>query len=154
MSKTRISITWFLAFASMCWIALALLCPVAAYLNWPLTPFLYTFFSPVCHQLPERCFHLFAEPVGVCTRCLGIYCGFSLGLLLWPFIPGLRRVLLNRPRIMLLFIIPTGLDLLLENTHASRYFSGLIASFPVALFVWIAVEQFGDSLHQFARRNS
>jgi len=154
MSRTRISTSWLLAFASTCWVTLALLCPVAANLNWPLTPFLYSFFSPVCHQLPERCFNLFGEPVGVCARCLGIYCGVWLGFVIWPLIPGLSQVLLDRPRLMFLFVIPTGLDLLLVNAHASRYFSGLIASFPVALFIWVAVKQLGESLHHFARRPS
>jgi hypothetical protein len=45
-----------------------------------------------------------------------------------------------------------GFDLLIENTHASRYFSGLIASFPIALFLWVAAEQFGASFHDFTRR--
>jgi len=29
----------------------------------------------VCHQLPERTFHVSAGPLAVCARCLGLYLG-------------------------------------------------------------------------------
>jgi uncharacterized membrane protein len=39
-------------------------------------------FSLVCHQRPERSFWVFGGPVAVCARCLGIYLGAAVGLLL------------------------------------------------------------------------
>ncbi len=39
-------------------------------------------FALVCHQQPERSFFLFGGSVAVCARCLGIYLGSALGLLL------------------------------------------------------------------------
>lgn len=39
-------------------------------------------FSIICHQRPERCFWIFGAPVAVCARCLGIYVGAAIGLLL------------------------------------------------------------------------
>ncbi len=36
----------------------------------------------VCHQLPARSFWIFGAPVAICARCLGIYLGAALGLLL------------------------------------------------------------------------
>ena len=39
-------------------------------------------FSLVCHQRPERSFWIFGAPVAVCARCLGIYLGAAMGLLL------------------------------------------------------------------------
>ncbi len=39
-------------------------------------------FALVCHQRPERSFWLFGAPVAVCARCLGIYIGAAVGLLL------------------------------------------------------------------------
>jgi uncharacterized membrane protein len=39
-------------------------------------------FSLVCHQQPERSFFLFGGSVAVCARCLGIYLGAAVGLLL------------------------------------------------------------------------
>jgi uncharacterized membrane protein len=38
-------------------------------------------FALVCHQQPERSFFLFGGRVAVCARCLGIYLGTALGLL-------------------------------------------------------------------------
>jgi uncharacterized membrane protein len=121
-------------------------------MNWVVTPMLYALFQPICHQLPERCFLVADEPMAVCARCLGLYSGFWLGLVLFPFLGGLRRLLLARPRLIILFALPLATDLLLENTHASRYLSGLVASFPIALFAWVAIEQFGESLHRILRR--
>lgn len=39
-------------------------------------------FSLVCHQQPERSFALFGGTVAVCARCLGIYLGAALGMLM------------------------------------------------------------------------
>jgi len=39
-------------------------------------------FSLVCHQQGDRSFFLFAGAVGVCARCLGIYLGAAVGLLM------------------------------------------------------------------------
>ena len=48
-------------------------------------------FALVCHQQPERSFWWFGGSVAVCARCLGVYLGAALGLLLrssrrsaWP----------------------------------------------------------------------
>jgi uncharacterized membrane protein len=39
-------------------------------------------FALVCNQRPERSFLLFGGSVAVCARCLGIYLGAAVGLLL------------------------------------------------------------------------
>jgi uncharacterized membrane protein len=39
-------------------------------------------FALVCHQQPDRSFFLFGGSVAVCARCLGIYFGAAMGLLL------------------------------------------------------------------------
>jgi uncharacterized membrane protein len=39
-------------------------------------------FALVCHQRPERSFWMFGGAVAVCSRCLGIYLGAAVGLLL------------------------------------------------------------------------
>lgn len=35
----------------------------------------------ICHQIPERSFHLGGVPIGVCHRCTGLYLGLVLGAL-------------------------------------------------------------------------
>jgi uncharacterized membrane protein len=39
-------------------------------------------FALVCHQRPDRSFVMFGGSVAVCARCLGIYLGAAVGLLL------------------------------------------------------------------------
>jgi uncharacterized membrane protein len=53
---------------------------VAAPLLWtPLAGVLYAVGSLICHQLPERSFHLHGFQLPVCGRCLGLYGGAALG---------------------------------------------------------------------------
>ena len=42
---------------------------------WPL----YAAFSWICHQRPERSWHLAGYPLAVCVRCLGVYLGALAG---------------------------------------------------------------------------
>jgi uncharacterized membrane protein len=39
-------------------------------------------FALVCHQRPDRSFWIFGGSVAICSRCLGIYLGVAIGLLL------------------------------------------------------------------------
>ncbi len=50
---------------------------------WPAAPaaLLYAAASLVCHQIPERSFHLHAAQLPVCARCLGIYGGVAAAAL-------------------------------------------------------------------------
>jgi uncharacterized membrane protein len=83
------------------WLPLAVLAlaiaPLAAPLlasGHPLTALLIrSFFSRLCHQNAARSFVIKGSPVAVCVRCLGIYCGVALTVLL-PLgkVPG-RRLL-------------------------------------------------------------
>ena len=121
---------------------LALLLPAwATASGWSLGPWLYLPFAQICHQLDERSFLLAGQPLAVCHRCTGIYIGFWLGLTLLPFWPGFVLRLLDRPRLVLWFFLPLGIDFLLQNNPASRFLTGALGGFPVALFAWVAVEQ-------------
>jgi uncharacterized membrane protein len=113
--------------------------------SW-LAPLLYAIFEPVCHQIAERSFHLWGEPLAVCHRCSGLYLGFALGIALWPAFPAAADRLLARPRAILLFTIPLALDALaFANTPASRFTTGLVSAFPIALFALAAIAQLARS---------
>ena len=101
----------------------------------------YYFFSQVCHQIPDRSFHWAGAQMAVCHRCLGIYLGFWLGVLCWPGLGRLGQRLLDRPRLILLPAALLLLNALTPNSPFDRVVTGLLAGFPVALFVWIGFEQ-------------
>jgi uncharacterized membrane protein len=57
-----------------------LLLITAAPVLWiPLAGVLYVGASLICHQLPERSFHLQGIQLPVCARCFGLYVGGALG---------------------------------------------------------------------------
>jgi uncharacterized membrane protein len=121
-------------------LGLVLAAPWAAHRGSWIAPLLYAVFDPVCHQIAERSFHLGHEPFAVCHRCTGLYLGFALGIVVWPALPIAAARLLERPRTIVLFAIPLAIDaVLLANTPGSRFATGLIAAFPVALLVLAAV---------------
>ena len=71
---------------------------------------LYAAFSPICHQIPGRCFSIHGHPLAVCARCLGIYSGFAAGLVLYPFIRGFSKLELPSVRVFLPLTLPMALD--------------------------------------------
>ena len=52
-----------------------------------LTAAVYAIGAAVCHQRPERSFHLWATQMPVCARCAGIYVGAALACA----VPGVAR---------------------------------------------------------------
>jgi uncharacterized membrane protein len=100
------------------WCALIVLAP-AATASAGFVPFggvLYAFFSPLCHQIDTRSFHLFGEPLAVCGRCSAIYFGFLSGTIAYPFARNLLRG--ARPGMSFLTVAaaPMILDVMLEVT--------------------------------------
>ena len=78
-------IRWALAALAVLWAAAL---PIAAYAasqpaaGSPASYFalaVYALGSVICHQRPERSFHLWAAQLPVCARCAGIYAGAALG---------------------------------------------------------------------------
>lgn len=145
MTDLRTPWRWLLLAACLCWLAFVFAPPFvsghADLLRWLL--------HPICHQLPERSFHLFGEPVGACHRCTGLYAGFTLGVLLWPWMPGLAKKLTANPRWVALFFVPLLVDWVVTvNTPASRFATGVVASFPVAVLPLVALVQWVGSSQQ------
>ncbi len=102
---------------------------------------LYTFFGYICHQLPERTFHMLGEPFGVCSRCFGIYFGLVIGVAVYPLWRGIDTIEPVARFWLFLSLIPIGIDWSLtafgiwENTQASRLITGLILGFACATFI-------------------
>lgn len=49
---------------------------------------LYAAGSILCHQMPERSFHLAGAQLPVCARCLGLYVGAAGGVFGWVLMAG------------------------------------------------------------------
>lgn len=141
--KLRKDLTyWPLVGASLLWVGLTLLAPFSRSRGGELGEWIYAFFAPLCHQIPERSFHCWGEPLAACHRCMGLYIGFTVGLLLLPFWHRLRRSLLDHPRWLLAFAAPMVIDaLFLPNTPVTRFGTGFLAAFPIGLFLWAAATQ-------------
>ena len=101
----------------------------------------YRAWAGLCHQLPTRSFYLAGQPLAVCARCFGIYAGFVVGVVVYPFVRSLRRTDDLARRWLLLAALPTGVDFALgvtglwANTHTSRALTGALLGAVAALYV-------------------
>ena len=140
------------------WLLLILVPPIAkanGYTNFS-TP-LYSFFSFICHQMPDRSFHIEGEKFGVCSRCFGVYFGLVTGFLVYPL---WRRIDSIEPisRIWLfLALVPITIDWSLgffgvwANTFTSRFITGLILGAACATFIVPAIVEIARNLTLRAR---
>jgi uncharacterized membrane protein len=67
-------------FLATIWVVLLATAPAAA-LGAPLAGLTYAFGSLLCHQRPDRSFHVGLSQLPVCARCLGLYVGAAAGAL-------------------------------------------------------------------------
>ena len=124
------------------WVFAILLAPLAKANGFEnISATIYTFFSVICHQIDSRSFHIENHQFAVCSRCFGVYFGLLFGFLIYPV---LRKVdeIEPLPRFWLfLAMIPIGIDWSLgvfgiwENTHLSRFLTGLILGAACAIYI-------------------
>lgn len=110
MKKIRLIVFWLTLSGAIIWMTLILLAPYLRVRYPILSGLIYASFSPVCHQIPSRCFYLFGFPLAVCSRCLGIYSGFFTGILAYPIIRGFSKSALPNTRTFLFLSTPIVLD--------------------------------------------
>ena len=127
---------------SVLWIVLILAAPWLMAERRPAASLaLYKGFSAICHQIPERSFYFRGSPMGVCSRCLGIYGGFVLGLLLYPFARDLREDRFPPPWILIIAVTPMVIDFaggvlgLFANGFLSRSLTGGLFGAVVAFYI-------------------
>ena len=78
-------IGWSIALAASLGVVAAALLP--PFVDEPVRSTLMRAFAGVCHQLPERSLHVDGVSLAVCDRCMGIYGGVLVGVLVMPFVP-------------------------------------------------------------------
>jgi uncharacterized membrane protein len=125
-----------LAILGVSWLATIVLTPL---LPSAAAALVYIAGSLVCHQRPERSFHLAGAQLPVCARCAGVYAGAALGAR-----GSLRRPALPvaRPRsAMLAAALPVAATLAVEWAGLAdpgnwmRALSGVVAGAGVAVVV-------------------
>jgi uncharacterized membrane protein len=120
---------------------LAVAAPALRFPHPRLSALIYAVFSPLCHQIPERCFYFRGFPVAVCGRCLGIYSGFVAGTLFHPILQGFARPRLPAVRALAALSIPIGVDVAGNVLHAwssptgIRFVTGIIWGVILPFFV-------------------
>ncbi len=124
------------------WMALIVGAPVALAHNYSyLATIIYKGFSPFCHQIPERSFHIEGHAFAVCSRCTGIYAGVAAGVIVYPVVRSLRRTDTPARFWLLLATVPVILDWTVgflgiwENTHLSRSLTGGLLGVVAAFYI-------------------
>lgn len=92
------------------WISAIFLAPYLRSRCMPGSIFIYSLFSPICHQNPARSFFVFGYQLAVCSRCLGIYSGFFAGIIIYPLLRGFSSIYLPKIKYFLVMSLPIGLD--------------------------------------------
>ena len=123
-------------------VGLLLLAPLLRAAGWlAAAQAVYFGFQAVCHQLPERSFHVAGFPLAVCARCFGLYAGGAAGVLLYPLARAVTRR--DAPARGWLFAAaaPLALDFSLgflgvwDNTHLSRSLTGALLGAAAVFYV-------------------
>jgi uncharacterized membrane protein len=114
-----------------------------AILAAPLTgaPWIYEFFSRICHQDPSRSWYLLGHPLPVCIRCASIY--FAGTLSLWAGLKPNSRWLRASLAIMAAEFI---LARLVVDAAALRSLSGILVGLSAAPFVKQGIEELRDAV--------
>jgi len=121
---------------------------------------IYKAFSFVCHQIPERSFHLAGHQFGVCSRCTGLYAGFAVAALVYPLARSLRRTDTPARLWLILATLPLLIDFSLgyfsiwENTHLSRFFTGALLSAVSVFYIMPGFIDLSSTVSRWTRRRS
>lgn len=140
---------WVLALSlTIIWGSLILAAPLLEAANFKnFSEPIYSFFSYICHQMPSRSMHFDQHALAVCSRCFGIYAGLIFGLIIYPFFRSIDDIE-PLPKVWLfLALIPMAVDWTLgvfgiwDNTHLSRFVTGLIVGAACAVYIMPALAE-------------
>jgi uncharacterized membrane protein len=104
-----------LAACALAWVAILLATPVAlahGYLTVP--AIVYQAGALICHQRPERSFHLLGIQLPVCARCFGLYASGAAGAVAACGLVGGRRVVPDARVMLPVAALPTAVTLVSE----------------------------------------
>ncbi len=93
------------------------------------------FLSYFCHRLPSRSFWISEVPMGLCSRCTGIYLGMLISLCFFLF--NKRDIAKKHLPMFLLFLIPLLIDGTLQ--YIGLYLSYNLIRFATGLLFGVAI---------------
>lgn len=147
--KQRILLVYYLTLGGIIiWLGVIFLAPYLRSQDSSLSTFAYLIFTPICHQIPSRSFHLFGQPLAVCARCLGIYFGVLGGTGLYPLINGFSKLDLPRARIFIIVSLPMIMDAggnflnLWASSHWIRFVTGFLWGLILPFYFIVGVSDF------------
>lgn len=141
VSYRRPLLVWLIAvMGCLSVMSLILGAPLALSAGHPFWAFtIYRAFSYVCHQIPERSFFIAGHQFAVCSRCFGLYAGFTVATIAYPVVRSLRQTEAPARKWLFLAAVPLAIDFAVgyfgiwENTHSSRFATGALLG-AVAVF--------------------
>ena len=119
---------------------------------------IYNAFSFVCHQIPDRSFHLAGHAFAVCSRCTGLYSGFAVAALLYPLARSMKRTDAPRRIWLILATVPLVIDFALgyfaiwPNTHFSRFTTGALLGSVAVFYIMPGLIELSSGLTRRATR--
>lgn len=151
---------WSIGFAFVfLWTTAIWFAPIAEMNGWTnISAPIYKFFSFLCHQQSSRSFHFDLHQFAVCSRCFGIYFGLLAGFIVYFSIRKIEEIEPIRRIWLFLSLIPMGVDWALtafgiwENTHFSRFSTGLILGITCSLYIVPALVEFVWLLSKKSKR--
>lgn len=157
--KKKAMTAWIVGFSVVfVWVLTIVLAPIFAAHNLEnISNPIYSFFRYLCHQIPERSFHIENHAFAVCSRCFGVYFGLFAGFVIYPFVRSLENTEPLSRFWLFLSLVPISIDWLLgvfgiwENTFLSRLFTGTILGITCAVFIIPATVELAQLL---SRKNA
>jgi uncharacterized membrane protein len=148
-----VSIAAGLTGAAVAWVALVLAAPVALSRGRlpALTVAVYHAGSRICHQRPERSFHLATAQLPVCARCFGLYLAGAAGLTVaWRvrrrFSARTVRILLALAAVPIVTTVALEWVGAIETSNVQRMVTGLPLGFAAGVVIVRSLTRPGDAL--------
>lgn len=144
-----------LAASALVWVAILVATPLALAHGYVTAPaIIYEACGLICHQRPERSFHLLGIQLPVCARCLGLYASGAIGAVAACGLVG-ERTIAGDARVTLgLAAIPTAITLVCEWAGV-WYPSGAVralAAMPLGLAgAWVLVASLASTARPAAQ---
>ena len=141
-NRTGLKVWLVLFFLSALWLGLIVSAPLLKQAGYTaLSTDIYYGFGFICHQIPERSFHIYEDKLAVCARCAGVYAGLLLGFLFYPLFRSLDDIR-PLPKVwLILSTFPVAIDWGLtffgiwQNTHLSRFLTGALLGAACAVYI-------------------